>query len=230
MHIRSRLQHRRLQISLIDTRRIDGRVRQEHVASLGSVPPDQSVKDRAAFWAQVHPRMSRLDNRLDAAARARIMGELHELVPMVPLDTAIADRAGMAARNVKQSASLRDMFQETVEAKKAMVAALQREIAEGEAHVAKMAEAVERDEDKLRRLEAGEDVPVRELSLADVRAICKAAGWTRSMFYKAERMQELDEAGSEEYIAVMRRLIGDHRRETRALNRVIRQRRPHDRG
>ena len=37
MHVRSRLHHRRLQISLIDTRRVDGKVRQEHLASLGSV-------------------------------------------------------------------------------------------------------------------------------------------------------------------------------------------------
>jgi hypothetical protein len=34
--LRSRLHHRRLQTSLIDTRRTDGKVRQEYVASLGS--------------------------------------------------------------------------------------------------------------------------------------------------------------------------------------------------
>jgi hypothetical protein len=30
-------------------------VRQEHIASLGSVPPDMMPADRLAFWKQVHP-------------------------------------------------------------------------------------------------------------------------------------------------------------------------------
>jgi hypothetical protein len=85
---------------------------------------------------------------------------------------------------------MRDMFQETVAAKKAMVAELQVDIAEGETHVANMADAVKRDEDKLRRREAGEDVPVREMTYTACRAILKAAGWTRSDFTHMERMQE----------------------------------------
>jgi hypothetical protein len=57
MHIRSRLHHRRLQISLVETRRIDGKVRQQHVASLGSIPPDMTIQHRVASWTQLHPRM-----------------------------------------------------------------------------------------------------------------------------------------------------------------------------
>jgi hypothetical protein len=41
--------------------------------------------------------------------------------------------------------------------------------------------AVKRDQDKLTRLKAGEDVPVgEELDYAAVRAICKNAGWSGS--------------------------------------------------
>lgn len=136
-----------------------------------------------------------------------------------------ADKVNVAARNVEKSEVLRDMIQATVDAKKAMVAALQRDIAELEPNVAKMDDAAKHDRDKLRRLEAGEDVPVRELTSAEMRAIFKAAGWTRSKFYRAERMQALDEAGFEEYLAEVRRLTDDNRRETRALNRVIDRRR-----
>jgi hypothetical protein len=107
MHIRARQHHQRLQISLIDTRRLDGKVRQEHIASLGSVPPDPSVQDRLAFWTQVHPRLSRLDNRLDSAARGRIMGELHKLAPMVPVDMAITGKVEVATRNVQRSTAQR---------------------------------------------------------------------------------------------------------------------------
>jgi hypothetical protein len=145
MHIRSHLHHRRLQISLIDTRRVDGKVRQEHVASLGSISHDMAVQDRVAFWTQVHPRLS------------------------------------IARRNVETSTWLRDMFQATVDSKKAMLAKLQRDIAEGETQVAKMDDAVKHGQDKLNRLKAGEDVSMgKELDYAAIRAILKKAGWTRS--------------------------------------------------
>jgi hypothetical protein len=48
-HVWARLRRRRLQISLIDTRRVDGKVRQEHIALLGSVPPAMTPADRLAF-------------------------------------------------------------------------------------------------------------------------------------------------------------------------------------
>ena len=77
------------QIELVENRRIDGRVRQEHVADLGSVPgwllpefragldPEtvaktktedwdtRSIKARMAFWDQAKPRLDHLANRLD---------------------------------------------------------------------------------------------------------------------------------------------------------------------
>jgi hypothetical protein len=227
MHIRSRLHHRRLQISLIDTRRIDGRVRQEHVAALGSVPPDMSVQDRVAFWTKLHPRLSRLDNRLDPSTRARIMGELHKIVPMVPPDAAIAGKVETAKRNVKTSTAPREMFQATINEQKAMLVKLQRDIAAGEAHVAEMADAVKRDEDKLSRLEAGEDVPVaKELDAAAIRALLKEVGWTRSDEHRARRMAMLDEEGHAELIAELRRVVlHDDRRHARALTRVLRRQR-----
>ena len=213
MHIRSRLHHRRLQISLVDTQRADGKVRQEHVASL-------------AFWTQVHPRLSRLDNRLSPEMRARVMGELHAVVPMVSIDAAIAGKIETADRNLQRSTKLRDMFQEMVSAKKAMLVQLQRDIAEGEAQAAKMDGAVKRDQDKLTRLKAGEDVPVgEELDYAAVRAICKNAGWSRGDFHRAALMQQLDDAALEEYLLQARHLATDTRRETRLLNKLLKQQR-----
>ena len=44
-----------LQCSLVETRRIDGKVRYEHVASLGSVPASPSVGDRLGFWRLLSP-------------------------------------------------------------------------------------------------------------------------------------------------------------------------------
>ena len=54
----------RLQLSLIETRRCDGKVRHEHIASLGS-----SVAERIAFWTRLHERLAKLANRVDAATQ-----------------------------------------------------------------------------------------------------------------------------------------------------------------
>jgi hypothetical protein len=96
---------RRLQISLIDTRRVDGKVRQEHVASLGSVPPDMAPADRLALWTQVHPRLTRLGNRFNQATLAKVMGELHAKVPMVAIGdpSLIAGKTEVVKRNLKNS-------------------------------------------------------------------------------------------------------------------------------
>jgi hypothetical protein len=62
---------RRLQVSVVETRWSGGKVRHEHVASLGSVP---------------HERLARLANRIDAAAQAKILAAVHARVPMVTVD------------------------------------------------------------------------------------------------------------------------------------------------
>ena len=37
-------------VRLIETRRADGKVQHEHIASLGSVPVEPPIADRLAFW------------------------------------------------------------------------------------------------------------------------------------------------------------------------------------
>ena len=48
----------------MQTRRVDGKVRSEHIASLGSVDADVSVRARIAFWAKLPERLARLANRV----------------------------------------------------------------------------------------------------------------------------------------------------------------------
>jgi hypothetical protein len=60
MFVRFRQTKTRLQASLIETRRIGGKVRHEHIASLGSVPTLPSVADRIVFWQRLHERLANL--------------------------------------------------------------------------------------------------------------------------------------------------------------------------
>jgi hypothetical protein len=56
-----------LQCSLVETRRIGGKVlHDELVTNLGSVPKSPSVADRIAFWRRVYETLAELANRIDA--------------------------------------------------------------------------------------------------------------------------------------------------------------------
>jgi hypothetical protein len=62
-----------LQCSLVETRRIDGKVRYEQVASLGSVSRSPSVGDRLAFWRRVYEQLAELADRIDAETQGQII-------------------------------------------------------------------------------------------------------------------------------------------------------------
>jgi hypothetical protein len=87
MFARFRQTDHRLQVSLVETRRIDGKVRHEHVASFGSVEVPPSVEDRITFWQRLHERLAKLSNRVDVTAQAKILGDIHARIPMVTRST-----------------------------------------------------------------------------------------------------------------------------------------------
>jgi len=68
MFVRFRPTKTRVQASLVETRRVDGKVPHEHIASLDSVLAPPSIADRVAFWKSLHERLARLSNGGRAAA------------------------------------------------------------------------------------------------------------------------------------------------------------------
>jgi hypothetical protein len=68
---------------VVETRWSGGKVKHEHVASLGSIPHEPSMPERIAFWQRLHERHARLANRIDAKARAKILAAVRAKVPMV---------------------------------------------------------------------------------------------------------------------------------------------------
>jgi hypothetical protein len=68
-----------LAMSLVETRREHGKVRHEHVASLGSIETPLSVSALIEFWRE-------FANRLDAETRGKVIGAVHVRVPMVTPD------------------------------------------------------------------------------------------------------------------------------------------------
>src|SRR5262245_12957018 len=75
-----------LQCSLVEIRRIDGAVRYEQVASVGSVPASPSVSDRITFWRRVYETLAELANRIDAETQGKIISAVHSRIPIVTPD------------------------------------------------------------------------------------------------------------------------------------------------
>ena len=149
----------RLQVSLVETRRTAGKVRHEHVASLGSVERPPSVEGRLAFWQRLHERLAKLSNRVDAAAQAKILGAIHARVPMVTLDEQRAAQLENTKADEKFWETIHDMHAGTVEDHKALAATVERAIAEGQAGMADTGAKREAVKQRRERLERGEDVP-----------------------------------------------------------------------
>jgi hypothetical protein len=93
MFVRFRTTGRRLQVSVLETRRTAGKVANEHIASLGSVEVPMTVAGRQAFWAHLWERLPKLSNRIGADDQVKIRNAVHARIPMVMPEEANAAEA-----------------------------------------------------------------------------------------------------------------------------------------
>src|ERR1700691_2218521 len=124
---------RRLQVSIVATRRDGGKVRHEHIASLGSVDGQLSVADRVAFWKRVHDRLARLSNRIDPAMQGRLLGELHARIPMPTVDEQNSLKLENAKADERFWSGLHDMHEITAIKQKDLIAATEKAAADNRA-------------------------------------------------------------------------------------------------
>jgi hypothetical protein len=102
----------RLNVSVVEAVRDGTKVRQRHVASLGSVPLAHSATDRAKFWVKLHQRLAALSNRLDDKARYQIMGAVHARIPMPTVEDQEAPKAAGREANAGFFGALRKMHRD----------------------------------------------------------------------------------------------------------------------
>jgi hypothetical protein len=230
MFVRFREKGDRLQLSLIETRRNDGKVQHEHIASLGAVPTPPSVADRIAFWQHLHERLGKLANRVNAEAQGKVLGAIHAKVPMVTAD----EQRALQLENAKADAQFWDnmtgLHASTVEDHKGLVAVAERKIASREAERATAAEHAAKARDRVARIERGEDVQgglgEPPLTYQRMRRILRDTGMTNSDIDHAELLHEVAKAmGDDEVISTMvdAALKASGRAEKAALRRLARR-------
>jgi hypothetical protein len=224
MFVRFRQTAQRLQASLVETRRIDGKVRHEHIAGLGSVEMPLSVEGRLAFWQRLHERLAKLSNRVDAAMHGKLLGDIHVRIPMVTLD----ERRALQLRNAEADErfweSIHDMHAGTVEGHKGLAAKAEHTAAEGEAEMAKAASHREAARERRERLERGEDMPGgldKPLTREDLERILRDAGWTTSDIRRSIDISKLSDV---EFDAMLEQIhAARERAEKSATRRVLRR-------
>ena len=198
MFVRFRETERRLQVSLVETRRRGGRVRHEHVAGLGSVEaPLPSVRARVAFWEALHGRLARLSNRIDPTLQAKILGEVHVRIPMVTMDEMQAAKIESAETDQRWWSSLQGMHQDNAAGQKQLAAKAQQAAATGEASAAEAAGKAAAAKDRAERLRRGEDVPGglgKPRTHDDAIDILRRAGWTNGDLERMRLLTILSEA------------------------------------
>lgn len=108
MFARFRQVRTRLNVSIVEATRAGTKVRQSHVASLGSVPLPPSPADRVRFWVKAHQRLATLSNRLDDETRGAILAAIHARVPIPTAEDQEAARNAGREANAALFAALRD--------------------------------------------------------------------------------------------------------------------------
>jgi hypothetical protein len=223
MFVRFRQTKHRLQLSLVETRRIDGRVRHEHIASLGSIENPPTAWARTAFWQLLHERLAKLSNRVDPATQGRILGAVHERIPMVTPD----EQRSLQLENAKAEEQfwmrLHELYEQRVEGQQKLVAGAESVIGRSRSASADAVAHAAAIKERIGRIEKGETVPGglgRPMTRADVIALL---GWTKSDERHAQRLAEMDEDAFEEFLEEC------HKRaravEKAASNAVLRRRR-----
>ena len=114
----------------MQTRRVSGKMQSEHIASLGSVDAEVSVRERLAFWAKLPERLARLANRVGPDDQAKVYAALHARIPMVTPDEQRAIQEANAEGDERFWGAMRDMGTASVEEHKALIARAETKIAE----------------------------------------------------------------------------------------------------
>jgi hypothetical protein len=113
MFVRFRKAKHRLQVSLVNSRRVDGKICQEHVAALGSIDISPSVEARLTFWQTLHQRLRKLSDYVDAAMQRKIMADVHARIPLGTIDEQRALKLLNAGANEQFWQSMREVSDKT---------------------------------------------------------------------------------------------------------------------
>jgi len=202
------------------TQRVAGKMQSEHIASLGSVGADVSVRERLAFWAKLPERLARLANRVGPDDQPKIYSALHARIPMVTPDEQRAVQEENARDDERFWGGIRDMNAAGVEGHKGLIASAEKEIAEQAASAAQAAERAAAAKERLERLARGESIAGGLGKRLDFERLMREAGITPSLL---KRMKLLGSLTDEEFESFLEKNHAGFEAMDKAMDREARQ-------
>jgi hypothetical protein len=226
MFVRFRQTPSRLQVSVVEGRRVGGKVRHEQIASLGSILVPATIADRVAFWNRLHQRLAKLSNRIGADEQGKILGAIHVRIPMVTIDELRTLQRENSEADEKFWAGLQGMNAELAEGHKEVAAKSARLAGDAEAGAAYAAAKASVAKDRIERLAKGEDVSGGLGKPMTRKALLKAAGITESQARHAERVHSLGDVLFEKFVqaGIEGMLRGEKSAERKFLRRHLPER------
>jgi hypothetical protein len=211
----------RLQVSVVESRRVDGRVRVEHIAALGSVGEPATIAERVAFWGNLHRRLDALSNRIGEDDRAKIIGAIYARIPMVTVDEQRALQRENAEADARIWAGLQDMSAGMAEGQKGLAALASGKAAESEVMAKDAAEKAAAAKDRLDRLAKGEDVSIGLGNPVDFEKVLRDAGFSRDDINFSKALAELAEGEFDAFVELELKLR--HHEEKSSRWKVLRK-------
>jgi len=201
MFVRFRERNSRLLVSLAETRRRDGKVRQGHVADLGAINLEASAEDRVTFYRKLHERLSRLGNRIDPAKVGAILAAINARDPMATVDELPAVRVGQAERSLRQWRLHLEGCQEQVALHQQLKATVERKIDQWSKEAVRAQANVEAAQAAV--ADPAKPVP-RELSRAEINRILREVGMTKQQVHRARKLAAMSDEEFEQRYGFMR--------------------------
>src|SRR5262249_6720421 len=202
MFVRFRQGAYRLQLSLIETRRSDGKVRHEHVGSLGSISLAASVADRIEFWYRLHQCLARFSNRVGAEDHCKILGRVNARVAMPTND----EQRALQLENAKVDANfwvgIEGIERDKAEGHKGLAVKAEQVATARQARAAAAASKAAAAKERIERIEKGENVIgglCKPLTREDFERILMEEGWTRRDIRRAETFAQMPRELFEEF-------------------------------
>jgi hypothetical protein len=181
MFVRFRQQRRRLNASLIETRRVAGKIATEHIGALGSVDADVSVRERLAFWAKLPQRLDKLGNRVGSDQHPKIYAAVAARIPVVTQDEQREVKLENAKADEQTWSSLRDLDESKAQGHEQLSAKAKTAAEHHRAAAAEAGAQAGKARERIERLERGDDVPggfSKPLDFKAVVKMLKEAGYT----------------------------------------------------
>ena len=200
MFVRFRQSCDRLALSIATTERATGKVRAEHIASLGSISLPLTVADRIQFWHRLHERLARLGNRVDSEAQAKLLASIYERVPMPTMDELHAEQLKNAEDDERFWQTVSDTQKEMAEGYELTAAAAGANAVAARAAMTEAAERAAAIHERIEQLKRGESVSGFTKPLSYKEALRKM-GWTASDVRHADRLGQIERMGAfNEYV------------------------------